>query len=72
MTRPAPPVFRQLAIPVPVFDYIKDYQRAHQARHQEQLTIVQTISAIVREHQQNEERELHEQTSRQPAILRNR
>ena len=63
-------VYRQLAIPVPVFDYIKDYQRARQAAQQQQLTIAQTISAIVQEHQQNVEREAHDQTTRQPALTR--
>jgi hypothetical protein len=45
-------VFRQLALPVSVFDCIKDHQRAHEARHGSRLTISETVSAIVREHRQ--------------------
>lgn len=64
------PVYRQLAFPVPVFDYIKDYQRAYMARTGDHLTINQTVAAIVLGHQrQTEEREVHEQ-SKQPALLR--
>lgn len=69
MNHHPPPVYRQLAIPVAIFDYIKNYQRTHMARHGEHLTINQTVAAIVREHQQNEEREVRERTSKQPAIL---
>lgn len=62
------PVYRQLALPVPVFDYIKDYQRAHMARLGEHLTITQTVTAIVMSHQQlNEEREAHERASTRPS-----
>lgn len=38
-----PPVYRQLALPVPVFDYIKDCQRAYMARTGEHLSINQTV-----------------------------
>lgn len=63
-------VYRNLSLPVPVFDYIKDYQRAYMARLGEHLTITQTVSAIVLAHQQqSEEREAHKQ-SKQPALLR--
>lgn len=67
----APPhlVCRQLAIPVQLFDYLKTYQRDHMARHGEHLTLVQTVAAIVRDHQRNEEREARER-SNQPALLR--
>ncbi len=68
MTQP-PAVYRQLAFPVPVFDYLKNYQRTHMARHGEHLTLAQTVAAIVRDHQLNEEREVHERT-RIPAVLR--
>ena len=65
------PVFRQVALPVPVFDYIKDFQRAHLARLGQHLTINQTITAIVMGHQQlNEECEAHERASKQSAIPR--
>lgn len=70
MNQPQPVVYRQLAIPLSTFDRIKDYQRSHEARNGERLTIAQTVAAIVREHQQNEEREAHERTSKQPAIFR--
>lgn len=64
-------VYRQLAIPVSTFDRIKDYQRTHEARTGQRLTIVQTITAIVREHQQSEEHaEQQHRDSKQPAILR--
>jgi hypothetical protein len=39
------------------------------SRHGEHLTIAQTITAIVREQQLNEEREEHDTTSKQPAAL---
>ncbi|MDP3864912.1 MAG: hypothetical protein Q8Q75_09375 [Rhodoferax sp.] len=72
-TTPVKVVYRNLSLPVPVFDYIKDYQRAYRARLGEQLTITQTVSAIVLAHQQqseeSEEREAHKQ-SKQPALLR--
>ena len=64
------PVYRQLALPVPVFDYIKDYQRGHFGRTGEHLTIAQVVSAIVKGYQQlNEEREVHEKASKQAALL---
>lgn len=69
MPNSPPVVFRQLAFPVPVFDYLKDYQRTHMARHGEHLTLVQTVAAIVRDHERNEDREAHDQ-SKQPALLR--
>ena len=57
-------VYRQLALPVPVFDYIKDTQRAQQVRQGHPLTINQIVSQIIREHQQQtverEERNQHE------------
>ena len=65
------PVFRQVALPVPVFDYIKDFQRAHMARLGQHLTINQTITAIVMGYQQlNEEREAHERANKQQASPR--
>ena len=71
MTSPQPSrVYRHLALPVPVFDYLKNYQRSHKARHGEHLTIAQVVTAIVRDHQQNEESEAHELRKR-PSLLRN-
>ena len=63
------PVYRQLALPVPVFDYIKQYQRSHEARTGKHLTINQTVSAIVLGYKQNEECEAHEQSKRTTALL---
>jgi hypothetical protein len=70
MDQPHQVVYRQLAIPVSTFDRIKDYQRTQETRNGMRLTIVQTIAAIVREHQLNEEHEEHDKASKQPAILR--
>lgn len=64
-------VYRQLAIPVSTFDRIKDYQRQHEATKGHRLSLVQTIAAIVRDQQLNEEGDSHDRTSKQqPAILR--
>lgn len=65
-----PVVYRQLAIPVTTFDRIKDYRRAYMVRNGQPMTLVQAIAAIVREHQLNEEREAHDNSRKQPAILR--
>jgi hypothetical protein len=66
-----PVVYRQLAIPVSTFDRIKDYQRHHEATKGQRLSLVQTIAAIVRDQQLNEEGVSHDRTSKQqPAILR--
>jgi hypothetical protein len=62
-------VYRQLAIPVTTFDRIKDFQRAYMVRHGQPLTLVQTLSAIVREHQAFEEGQRHDRSNKQPAIL---
>lgn len=64
-----PAVFRHLAIPLSVFDRIKAVQRSLEAATGQHTTLVQTIAAIVREHQQNEEREARNQ-ERIPAVLR--
>ncbi len=66
-----PVVFRSLAFPIPVFDRLKQLQRRWEADTGERFTLNRTIAAIVREHQLNEEREAHDQASKQPAILRN-
>lgn len=49
-----PRVYRQLAIPVPVFDRIKDVQRAQEAQQGHRLTIAQVVSHIVLEHQEEQ------------------
>ena len=43
-------VFRNLALPVSVFDRIKDVQRAIEAAQGPRLSITQVVSRIVREH----------------------
>lgn len=68
-------VYRQPALPVSVFDHIKDTQRAHEALTGAQLTINETVSLIIREHKQNVERgertnEQANQQARVPALLR--
>lgn len=50
MSLPTSPVFRQVAFPVPVFDHIKTTQRKLEAVTGHQLTINQTLAAIVLEH----------------------
>lgn len=64
-----PAVFRQLAIPLSIFDRIKQVQRGHAAATGEQLTLIQTISTIVREHLKNEEREEQNQPTNLPRLL---
>jgi hypothetical protein len=71
MTNHQPVVYRQLAIPVSTFDRLKDFQRTHMARHGEQLTLVQTIAAIVREHQTKEEGLCHDRTNKHPSLSHN-
>jgi hypothetical protein len=46
-------VFRNLALPVSVFDHIKDVQRSQEALQGHRMTICQTVSHIVREHQRH-------------------
>lgn len=43
-------VFRQIAFPVPVFDYLKTWQRDHEARTGERLNNNQALGVILREH----------------------
>lgn len=50
-SHPEKAVFRNLALPVSVFDYIKDVQRSREARHGDRLSISQVVSQIIREHQ---------------------
>ncbi|WP_158443094.1 hypothetical protein [Rubrivivax gelatinosus] len=70
-----PAVFRNLALPVSVFDHIKDEQRRAEAETGERPSINQTVARIVREHRQySEAREgrEHEQAEehRRAALLR--
>jgi hypothetical protein len=44
-----PLVYRQVALPVSAFDYIKHFQREHEARHGVRLTNSQVLTAIIRQ-----------------------
>ena len=50
-SHPEKAVFRNLALPVSVFDYIKDVQRSQEVGHGDRLSISQVVSQIIREHQ---------------------
>lgn len=66
MNLPISPVFRQVAFPVPVFDHIKHTQRSLQSITGQQLTINQTVTAIVLEHKRvTEEREVRNHEAKQ-------
>lgn len=45
-------VFRQVAFPVRSFDYLKQFQRGYEAKHGIRLTNNQTLTVIIREHQE--------------------
>ena len=57
-------VFRQIAFPLSAFDYLKDWQRAYQAKHRATLTNNQALAAILREHQQMTNGEQNRDTHR--------
>lgn len=70
-------VYRQLAIPVPAFDHIKDTQRAREAATGRRWSINETVAAIVAEHQtqqqktvEREARDHDRQAPRTSAICR--
>lgn len=44
-------VFRSIAFPVSVFDYLKGFQRAYKREHGIDLTNNQAIAVILKEHQ---------------------
>lgn len=68
MSLPTSPVFRQVAFPVPVFDHIKSTQRSLEAATGQQLTINQTLAAIVLEHKRIiEERGVRNHEAKQAA-----
>jgi hypothetical protein len=46
-------VFRQFALPVSTFDYLKDFQRAYEGRHGVKLNNNQVIAVILSEHKHN-------------------
>lgn len=69
---PEKAVFRNLALPVSVFDRIKDVQRAVEATQGDRLSITQVVSRIVREHQSNAASERYSRSEVQtnvPALL---
>lgn len=43
-------VFRQFALPVSTFDYLKSFQRAYEGRHGVKLTNNQVMVIIMSEH----------------------
>lgn len=43
-------VFRQFALTVSTFDYLKDFQRAYEGRHGVRLSNNQVIAIILSEH----------------------
>lgn len=45
-------VFRQFALPVSTFDYLKDFQRAYEGRHGVRLNNNQVIAVILSEHKE--------------------
>ncbi len=44
-------VFRNFAIPVSAFDYLKEFQRGYEQRHKVRLTNNQILTIILKEHQ---------------------
>lgn len=44
-------VFRQFALPVSVFDYVKQFQRDYQAKHGVRLTNNEVLSIMLKQHQ---------------------
>lgn len=73
MTEHEQVVYRQLAIPVSVFDRIKDIQRRKEAQQGARPTLMGALAAIVREHQEQEERGVREHDEEQhgtAALLR--
>lgn len=47
-----PTVYRHIAFPLPAFDYLKEFQRRHEAQHGERINNNQALTAILAEHQQ--------------------
>jgi hypothetical protein len=43
-------VYRQVALPVSAFDYVKAFQREHEARYGVRLTNSQVLTAIINQH----------------------
>jgi hypothetical protein len=47
-----PLVFRQVSIPAPLFDHLKDCQRAYEEHTGEHLTNSKVLAMILREHRE--------------------
>lgn len=47
-------VFRNFAIPVSAFDYLKQFQRDYEQRYRVRLTNNQVLAIILREHQEQQ------------------
>lgn len=65
-------VYRNLALPVAVFDHIKDTQRAMQQRTRKPLSITDTVSHIVLAHKQYQPNAASEASRHVPVILQSR
>lgn len=53
-------VFRQFALPVATFDYLKNYQRAYERKYRVRLNNNQLLVLMLAEHKEiSEESELH-------------
>lgn len=46
-----PTVYRHIAFPLPAFDYLKEFQRRHEAQHGERINNNQALAIILAEHQ---------------------
>jgi hypothetical protein len=58
-------VFRQFALPVSTFDYLKGFQRAYEGMHGVKLNNNQVIAIILSEHKEiNEESGIHHGNNR--------
>lgn len=45
-------IFREFALPLSAFNYLKNWQRDYQAKHGASITNNQALAIILREHQQ--------------------
>ncbi|EUJ10300.1 hypothetical protein Meth11DRAFT_1114 [Methylophilaceae bacterium 11] len=53
-------VFRSFALPIPTFDYLKNFQRKYQEKHNVLINNNQALVIMLGQHQQfNEENEEH-------------
>lgn len=47
-------VFRQFALPVSVFDHMKQFQRDYEQRHKVRLTNNEVLTIILKQHQEQQ------------------